>query len=257
MRLTEIASERIVSHLRAIERAEGVRVLFAVEAGSRAWGFASRDSDYDVRFVYARSIADYLRLEKQRDTIERACEGNLDVAGWDLRKFLQLVRSSNPSAFEWLGSPTIYSEIPAFENVRRIAARCFSPVASAHHYLEMAASNAPDDDGEQATLKRYLYAVRATLAARWSVDERSPAPVPSKKLASRKLPANLRETVDRMVKAKRRGNEVDACERFADIDEWLASEAEALNDAVRSMEAPGRVPWKTLDEAFLGIVFKR
>ena len=122
--------------LDAIEREEGVRVLFACESGSRAWGFASPDSDYDVRFVYAHPRDWYLSIGDQRDVIERPIVDLYDVNGWDLRKALRLFRKSNPPMLEWLGSPIVYRErTAAAASLRRIAARSFSPRACAFHYL--------------------------------------------------------------------------------------------------------------------------
>lgn len=63
--------ERIIELLHSIEAEHGVKVLYACESGSRAWGFASPDSDYDVRFVYVRPLEDYLSLVPVRDVIEK------------------------------------------------------------------------------------------------------------------------------------------------------------------------------------------
>ena len=90
------------------EKKENVSIIMAVESGSRAWGFASPDSDYDVRFVYVRQLEDYLRLEKTKDTIEWQLDDVLDISGWDLKKALQLMHDSNPSIFEWCASPVVY-----------------------------------------------------------------------------------------------------------------------------------------------------
>ena len=100
----------ILNKLADIEKTENVRILLAVESGSRAWGFASPDSDYDVRFIYIRHKDDYLRLEKHRDVIELPIEGELDINGWDLDKTLRLLRASNPTLFEWVSSPIVYRE---------------------------------------------------------------------------------------------------------------------------------------------------
>ena len=113
--------ETISEELLAVEREKDVRVLLAVASGSRAWDMASEDSDYDVRFVYMRREEDYLRLEDVRDTIEWRLDETYDVVGWDLCKFLRLMRGSNPTVFEWLESPIVYREDPAFDNVREKA----------------------------------------------------------------------------------------------------------------------------------------
>ncbi len=84
--------DRIVESLRRIEAEESVRILYACESGSRAWGFPSADSDYDVRFLYVRSRDWYLAvdLEERRDVIERPAEGALDVmAAGNYREYLQ------------------------------------------------------------------------------------------------------------------------------------------------------------------------
>ena len=100
----------IVQRLHEIEEREHVRILLAVESGSRAWGFASPDSDYDVRFLYVRTMTDYLRLDPVRDVIEQPINDLLDMNGWDLQKALRLLYKSNPTLFEWLKSPIVYME---------------------------------------------------------------------------------------------------------------------------------------------------
>jgi len=141
----------------------------APDSGSRAWGFESPDSDFDVRFVYVRPVEHYLRLEPARDVLEWRIDEVLDVDGWDADKALRLLRGSNPSLFEWLASPIVYAEDRAFAVVRELAAECFSPVASAHHYLSMGRNHLAALAGETVRLKKCLYTMRAILAARWVV----------------------------------------------------------------------------------------
>ena len=166
-----------------------MRVLLAVESGSRAWGFESPDSDFDVRLVYVRPIEYYLRLQSTRDVLEWRLDEVLDVSGWDLDKALRLMRGANPSLFEWLASPIVYAEDPAFAVVRELAAECFSPVASAHHYLSMGRNHLAALAGETVRLKKCLYTMRAILAARWVVAERASAPMLLRDLADVEPPA--------------------------------------------------------------------
>lgn len=102
--------EIIKDKIQEIEKKENVRVLRCVESGSRAWGFASPDSDYDVRFIYVRPKEYYLRLEKKRDVIEWQLDETLDINGWDIQKALRLLHKSNPTLFEWNSSPIIYKQ---------------------------------------------------------------------------------------------------------------------------------------------------
>ena len=104
----------IRSMLADVEASEDVRICLAVESGSRAWGFPSADSDYDVRFIYVRHPDSYLSIEDVRDVIERPLTDNIDLSGWDIRKALHLFRKSNPPLLEWLQSPMVYSDRPSF-----------------------------------------------------------------------------------------------------------------------------------------------
>lgn len=130
--------ERIANEIDAIERIHHVRILYACESGSRAWGFASQDSDYDVRFIYMHDTAWYLRLGETRDVIEWALDEVLDINGWDLSKALRLMRASNPTVVEWLNSPIVYRERDEFTSVRNLVDSAFSPRPIIYHYLNMA-----------------------------------------------------------------------------------------------------------------------
>ena len=88
--------------------------MWACESGSRAWGFPSVNSDYDVRFVYLRRTEDYLRASPLRDVIEIPISDELDISGWDLPKALGLFRKSNPPLLEWLQSPIVYQQEKVF-----------------------------------------------------------------------------------------------------------------------------------------------
>jgi len=86
--------------LEKIEKEHKVKILFAWESGSRAWGFASKDSDYDVRFIYVHEKNWYFGIDDQRDVIELPVNEVLDVNGWDVRKALRLFRKSNAPLYE-------------------------------------------------------------------------------------------------------------------------------------------------------------
>ena len=126
-------NEIILEKLRQTEQRENVKILLAVESGSRAWGFASPDSDYDVRFIYARPVSDYLRLEETRDVIELPIDDELDINGWDLRKTLRLIYKSNPTVFEWLNSPIVYLKSDFAAEINTAAKDYFSVKKALYH----------------------------------------------------------------------------------------------------------------------------
>jgi len=177
----------------------GVRILYACESGSRAWGFASPDSDFDVRFIYARPAREYLRLSPPRDVIEMPIVDDLDFSGWDVFKMCRLLRRSNPSILEWLNSTIVYAQLDSFvAQLRDAAGRYFSRRACGEHYLSSARSNwrAYIDAGAGGTIKKYLYVLRPLVAIRWILTRDSFPPTAfSETLAGIDLPMAVREAI--------------------------------------------------------------
>ncbi len=157
------------AYLRHIETAEQVVVLFAAESGSRAWGFPSPDSDWDVRFIYARPTLWHVQIEAGRDVIEKQYPGDLDVSGWDMRKTMGLILRGNCAVREWLSSPIVYHSetelvLELVELVDLVPARR----AARHHYLALIRRVSGQWlQRSPVNLKKYLYAVRPALALRW------------------------------------------------------------------------------------------
>lgn len=132
----------IIDRLLEIEKNEDVTILYACESGSRAWGFESIDSDYDVRFIYLRRTPQYLAVNRGRDVIERPIDNDIDLSGWDLIKVLELFRKSNPPLFEWIQSPIVYhSRSSLIKRLRHLLTQFYSPRACMYHYLHMADGN--------------------------------------------------------------------------------------------------------------------
>lgn len=170
--------EKIQQYLRELEAEKGIEILLACETGSRAWGFPSPDSDYDVRILYKHPKDWYLQLTEQADTIERMYEDNeIDITGWDLRKSLRLLMKSNASLFERMQSPVIYHAQEGFlEEFQQLANQCYSKIATMHHYLGLAKRAFAEIESEsEYKLKKFFYALRASVACKW-ILERSEVP---------------------------------------------------------------------------------
>jgi len=149
-------------------RTSGVRIGFAVESGSRAWGFPSPDSDYDCRFIYVRPRNDYLSLFPPRDVIEFPIVGDVDAGGWDLRKALLLALKGNAAPVEWVTSPIAYEEEPGFrDRLKCLLDEIMVPRKVALHYVGLLHRHVPGDDFAQSKLKKLLYAVRPAIALHW------------------------------------------------------------------------------------------
>jgi uncharacterized protein len=181
--------DRVLGELQRIERENDVRVLLAVESGSRAWGFASPDSDYDVRFIYAHNRDWYISVLEPHDVIEQMLPGDLDVSGWDLRKTLRLFAKCNLALNEWLGSPIVYSEISGFrQQFAQLMPQFFNPIAGVHHYRSMATRtfNESYTDG-RIGIKKLFYVLRPLLACRWIESRRSQPPTQFAELLAAEL----------------------------------------------------------------------
>lgn len=226
---------RIHERLHSAEQEHGVRILYACESGSRAWGFASADSDYDVRFVYVRPRDWYLsvNVENRRDVIEYPIVDDLDINGWDIRKALTLFRKSNPPLLEWLASPIIYREHhPLVDELRQMASVYHSPVAMAYHYLSMARNNHREFlQGESVILQKYLYVLRPLLAIRWIESQSSPPPVEFAKLVDATVQdESLLAAIEDLLVKKRAGLEKDRSPRIAPLSDYIAAELARLEE---------------------------
>jgi len=230
------AIPRVHALLRRIEAGHRIRILYACESGSRAWGFASTDSDYDIRFLYVRAEADYLAVGSPPDTIELPLQDDLDPAGWDIRKALGLLARSNGPLLEWLHSPIVYQERPGFLTRWRAAAlNVFSPRHSADHYRGLARGMIEAKlSGETARAKDYLYALRATLAADWVCSGRGIAPVPFAELVPSAPPA-IRDLVPSLLEYKANTRENEHIPRIAPLDEFLRERIQQLSEEVPAL----------------------
>lgn len=217
----------IMDRLRELEARHGVTVLYACESGSRGWGFASPDSDYDVRFIYVNRLAWYLTVQPGRDVIEQPISADLDISGWDLRKALGLLLQSNPVLIEWLRSPIVYlEEARAMERLHELAGRCFSPLRGYHHYVAMARKNFRGYlQGEEVRYKKYLYVLRPLLAARWIREQRGLPPMRFAELAQASLhdPA-LVDEINRLLDVKMRAGEAATSARWPGLHRFIEAE---------------------------------
>ncbi len=221
----------IETRLSTLARDEGVRLLMAVESGSRAWGFPSPDSDYDVRFLYVRPRRDYLALSAPRDVIERPIVDEIDLNGWDIRKALGLLLKSNAVLSEWIDSPIRYVEDdPVVCELGALATEHFNPRGYANHYANLGRNTMTrwfDKTGEIA-VKRYFYALRPALsvrALRLAPDQRPPMSMrplmEAAQLSSDQI-GQIEELIARKAQTREAGNTI----RLPEIEQLIESELE-------------------------------
>lgn len=250
------AEELIQRNLDEIERREGVRILLAVESGSRAWGFESPDSDYDVRFIYVRPVRDYLTLRPSRkDTIEWVVDETLDICGWDLSKALQLAHKGNLFFFEWGISPVVYRHADDWDKIWEVARGYFSCKAAMHSYLGIARTTDRDFlQGERVRYKKYLYAVRPLLACKFMAEQGLQPPVRFAELVAAAAPEDLKPAIAQLLDAKVHMCEKDEGERIAQIDAFIADGLVRYDRVAADMKPDGCGGWDELEQVFLDVV---
>lgn len=221
------AQERILTRLAEIESENQIKIAYACESGSRAWGFPSQNSDYDVRFIYIRPLEWYLSIEVGRDVIELPIDGGLDINGWDLKKALQLLSETNPTLFEWLGSPIIYLDrYDISEKMREMAETYYSKSAYLQHYLKIARGNYLDYlQGDTVWIKKYLYVLRPLMALKWVESGFGFAPTDFNIMVEKlNLPSSVRDVIHRLLENKRSGDELGMGDRIPVISDFIRGE---------------------------------
>ncbi|MCD5324886.1 MULTISPECIES: nucleotidyltransferase domain-containing protein [Pontibacillus] len=243
----------IGEQLRAIEEEYEVKVLYACEAGSRAYGISSEMSDYDVRFIYVHKEDWYLSIDEKRDVIEKPLSEQLDLSGWELKKALKLLRKSNPSMLEWLYSEQVYMEQEGFmDRLRRIMPSAFNPLSVLHHYHKMAKRNHKElGKGSQVQVKRYINVFRPLLMCRWVLSYHEFPPLPlSKLLQDESVPVEIKSQMNDVLSEKMKAPDVSYMERMKDLDQYIQTEFHQIEQELSNIQPPSHSVTRELDELF-------
>jgi predicted nucleotidyltransferase len=229
--------QNILSHLKDVEQQYDIKVLYAVESGSRAWGFHSEESDWDVRFIYVHKLDWYLKVNAGRDVIEEMYDDNVDLVGWDLRKTLQLFRKSNPSLMEWLHSPIIYYADDDFlSQMLTLEPRYFNAAKMMYHYENLYIKH--DKRYLQNTaypLKRFLYYLRGILACRWLEEYGTLPPVLFAELVNAiVVEENICYKINELLALKKKSKENDQKEVDTELVEYAKRWADYYEQKMKS-----------------------
>ena len=246
----------ILERLQMVESEHNIRILWAIESGSRAWGFHSPDSDYDIRFIYVRPREWYLSIdvEDRRDVIEYPIVDDIDLNGWDLRKALRLLAKSNPGIVEWLHSPIIYSQQGSFQTqALRMLDQYYSIAKGIYHYRSSAKSNYQQFlRGETVKLKKYLYVMRPLLAVRWLEQYGTVAPIEFERLRTVLDDVEVQMAIDILLEFKRQASEKTEQKPFPVLQHFIEQELvrlEGFSDSAMNLMA-----MPALNEVFRAIL---
>ncbi|OON96738.1 MAG: hypothetical protein ATN36_04850 [Epulopiscium sp. Nele67-Bin005] len=243
---------QIKEKLAQIEEQKNVKIIYAIESGSRAWGFASPNSDYDVRFIYVRDTEFYLKLNKQRSVIEWQLDDIFDINGWDVKKACELLYKSNPTILEWCNSPIIYKETPEFQRFRQVALEYFRPKVVAYHYLSIAKKDYCSNlQNENIKLKSYFYILRALLSCRWTLEIQSAPPIEFRILAEKYLDGEKLNIVKNLIEVKACANEANHVEKISLLDNYICMEIHQMENKLLSFEKSQKNSWDDINKLFL------
>lgn len=254
----KVMKEKILQRLKAIESRYDVKVLLAVESGSRAWGFASKDSDYDVRFVYVHRKEWYLQLVEGRDVIEELDpDGVMDFAGWDIKKALLLMGKGNCAFAEWLNSPIVYyRDEDFFMGMSILMGDYFRLISAVNHYYHMAMNHDKRYlEKRGCELKRFMYHLRGLLAAKWAATYETYPPVLFEELVEKMVPdQKIRDEIARMVELKRESREHNTTIVSDELINFAARTAEEIESLFGTFPDEKPQDYDSLNNFFLNIL---
>ena len=239
--------------IKEIERTNGVKALYSAESGSRAWGFASPDSDFDVRFIYIRPRNDYLQLNEHRDVIEMPIDDTWDVSGWDLQKTLRLLWKSNPTIYEWMQSQIRYLDSDFDRRFAPLLEEYFCQKSMMYHYYHMAGNNIRTflKGKETVKPKKYFYALRPILACLWIRDNNSAPPILYSDLTEAQLPVALRGVNEELLDMKKSLPEGAEIQPIQAVEDFLNEQIEQLGECLRQLPDFKPKRWDALNSFFL------
>ena len=251
----ESIERQIREKLDRIETEYDVKILHCIESGSRAWGFASPDSDFDVRFFYVHKPEFYLRLDRTSDVINYELNDVFDINGWDLQKALRLLYKSNPTIFEWNNSPIVYRTTPQWQRVQSVIDEYFLSKSGLYHYLSMANSNYMEYlKGDTVRLKKYFYVIRPVLACLWILEKNSPPPMLFSELVSAELDKSLMPYIDYLFELKTNFPESEYGRKIPEINSYLDSKIKEISGKISETDVRTEKSWDDLNSLFLEIL---
>ncbi len=243
--------ERILEELKRIEQEMDIKILYACESGSRAWGFPSHDSDFDIRFIYVHKRDWYLSIDDKKDSFADVGKV-LDFGGWELRKVLKLFRTTNSSLYEKLQSPIVYREEDGFrEGLLSLVDSYYDPVKGLYHYLSLARNFMKDElQSDEVKLKKLFYCFRSVLAAEWIKRYNEVPPMELKDLRVLVASSEVNQWIDEMLVLKLAGDESLLIERNDSINAYLNEMMDEVDRYVKSLSKRERSPSDELNKLF-------
>lgn len=243
--------EQISEELAKIEQTEHVRILFCAESGSRAWGFPSKDSDFDVRFIYVRDREEYLRIDAVKDFINWRLDSTFDISGWDVKKALGLLHSSNISLFEWRASQIVYRTSEEWERFAKLMDGYFSPRTESFNYYSLAKKYYNMfllRDGVR--LKKYFYVLRPIFSCLWIFENMTAPPADFNTLKAKYISGKPLEALDELLDKKLNSFEPTEISPIPVLNSYISKQLEEIATRIEAMPGKANLGWDDINEYF-------
>lgn len=249
----------IKKELERLECQHDIKILYAVESGSRSWGFASTDSDWDVRYIYVHRLDWYLKIDDKKDNQEEMLPNDIDLAGWELKKTLRLFRKSNPPLLEWLRSPIVYlQQFSTADKLRELSGEFFNSKSCLHHYLHMAEGNFKAYlQKDKVRVKKYFYVLRPLLACDWIRQTDTMAPMEFQELLdSQVTDQKVKTEIQSLLSRKIAGEELNEAPKIQILNNFLEQKIQFYNDYVKSIGQPSQPDTQSLNALFKETIYE-
>ena len=252
----EPIEELVRMKIKEIEAKENIRVLHVIESGSRAWGLASPDSDYDVRFIYVRDRNFYLSLRENKDFIDWELNEVLDINGWDIKKVLQHFHKSNATLFEWSNSPVVYYTTDEWKKLYdEVAGQYFACKSSMYHYYGTANKNYHEYLMEDLVkYKKYFYVLRPILACKWIEEKKCPPPVLFDELFDSVLEEDMKPVIADLLAKKVQMSESDKAPKIDKVNQYVEEKLIYYKNLLEGMDDDRNPDWEPLEEVFKKVI---
>lgn len=251
--------DTILTELETIEKEHGVKILYAIESGSRGWGFESTDSDYDVRFIYQRPLEWYIRVDEQKDTLDLPIDEVLDINGWDISKVIKLMAKSNSCIFEWLSSPITYRDNEALvQQLKEVADYYYRPKAGIYHYINLAKNSMKymEEDGS-IRIKKFFYALRPVMASLYIERYKVVPPMNlMEMMAKLTLDKGLVKEIQELILYKQKLTEADTFYPSTVLKDFVVDHIQRLSEEVVGLPKPQHKGFDKANETLRAILLK-
>jgi predicted nucleotidyltransferase len=246
----------IIDQLKEIESKKNIRILYACETGSRAWGFPSTDSDFDVRFIYKHERDWYLSLGQRKDSLEFSLAGDLDITGWDLRKSLLLLKKSNAPVIERFQSPVVYFSDEVFKiEFMKLIRHYYSPIAVFYHHYSLAKKFWEDiKDSSEIKLKGYFYLIRSLLSCNWIIIDDTVLPMHIEGLMT-KIDNDVREKLRTLIELKATVDEKYVYTKDREISQWILNTWERIESSRDNLKS-NNADYSLSNDFFIKILYE-